>query len=251
MPLPSTGTIGHAEIMAEFEKTGKFDLSADGAALIDKTTGQIINESDFYGASNVIEGVEQWPPPEYCSSNNKADLQELPWPNGNALNQTPGDGCTSNVSGYGCPFTCPGDTGAHTKRAQSIYLGFQLVGGAVYEISYDYQYVYGGRGAGGDWWGVLHMGITGGASCMPNQPDYKIPFLQKIHSYSSENSHWFMDKGSVTGYRLDNKKGSKRVTCPSSLNGKDAHLRYSSENNNGFNEAGKYVMRSVSCVRVG
>jgi hypothetical protein len=51
MALQTTGTIKHSQIMAEFEKTGKFALSADGAALIDKTTGQIIKESDFYGAS--------------------------------------------------------------------------------------------------------------------------------------------------------------------------------------------------------
>jgi hypothetical protein len=51
MALPTTGTIGHAEIMAEFEKTGKFDLSADGAPLIDKSPSTLINESDFYGAS--------------------------------------------------------------------------------------------------------------------------------------------------------------------------------------------------------
>ena len=52
MALQTNGTIGHSEIMAEFNKTGAFDLSAHGATLIGKSASTVIGETDFYGASN-------------------------------------------------------------------------------------------------------------------------------------------------------------------------------------------------------
>jgi hypothetical protein len=67
MPLHSTGTIKHSQIMGEFGHTGKFRLSADGAPLIDKAASTLIKESDFYGASDV-------PDPEMIDSPFKINL---------------------------------------------------------------------------------------------------------------------------------------------------------------------------------
>ena len=56
MPLPTSGPISHSQIMAEFSQTGQFDLSANGAPLINKTPSTLIAETDFYGASAVPPG---------------------------------------------------------------------------------------------------------------------------------------------------------------------------------------------------
>lgn len=71
MALQNTGTVGHSEIMAEFGKTGAFDLSAHGAPLIGKTANTGINETDFYGAtaSDAING-----PWNYYAGDYKIDM---------------------------------------------------------------------------------------------------------------------------------------------------------------------------------
>lgn len=54
MTIPSTGAIGHSEIMAEFGLSGKMDLSADGGPLIGKAANTRIDESEFRGRSSSL-----------------------------------------------------------------------------------------------------------------------------------------------------------------------------------------------------
>jgi hypothetical protein len=240
MALPTTGTIKHSQIMAEFEKTGQFKLSADGAPLIDKSPSTIIKESDFYGASAAVEGIEQWPDGDFCSSKRPSDLN-------------PGcSGSAGEVQGYWsspCGLKYSVNNGEHFKSVMTYDLGFKIVGGATYEIYYELPRVKAGSWSSGNWWGYGQFGIIAGNDCRTSTL-YNLKWLAKVVEQTNDNVLNFLGLGSRVGLAT-NVSHTLRVTAASNMDNKDAYVRFTNQNNNGFSSVFQVTVGKISCIRVG
>ena len=240
MPLPTTGTIKHSQIMGEFGHTGAFKLSADGASLIGKSPSTLIKESDFYGASAVPEGVEEWPAGDFCTSKRTDDLN--PGCAGNA-----GESRGYHVNPCGLKYSV--NRGEHHKTVMSYSLGFDLVGGAKYEVSWEIPNVRPAYWSSGSWWGSGQFGIMAGNDCRTTQL-YNINWLAKIVEQTSEGIVNILTMGNKAGTQ-SNVIGKTQVTAASNMNGKPAYIRFTNQNNNAFGAPFQVTVGKLSCIRIG
>ena len=247
MALHTTGTIKHSQIMAEFEKTGKFALSADGAPLIEKPTNRIIKESDFYGADNTPPGVNGWP----CQTE---------------MIETCAAGFLANPKEYSNPCRYEWGRGAtaHAKGSAHYDLKFAISPNTQYEIDYDFYMVRGGKS--GSWWGhgLIHW-ITQTACTDKSYLPSGSYTLTKMWHYTEEVVHQFrddavrlssyvtIDRTSRTPPEYQKElSGTYRCTTPNDtrIEGRNTQIRIASSNANGHQDTVGMTIISININNV-